>query len=822
MAEPQGETGGRQGAKSRSEPGPAAVAHSDGTLASAKWRVGRAMEAARGLVATLGPVWLAALVLLRAAGAVALDALIAATVALFPVLSYWRVLTSNVDDMAHFVLGDFFELHYPYRRFVADELASGRLPVWNPYVSAGHPALGDIQTATLYPIGWLFASIGGAGMTASLLEAQVIAHLALAAIFSYFFGRRVLSSRLGAAVLAVVFSCGGYLNSFPLQQMIILQVSIWLPLVLLFLDMAICWRSPALAIPAGMALAMAALAGHPQTWFYVLVGTAAYFVYRCLERGPHPAQLAIAAVVGGVGFGLAAPQLLPAYEQLKLTDRAEVGYPFTRYGFSFREMVGFLMPSRYGGRALYIGILTLALAAIGLADRRRPGAKWFWLGVSVVALFWSFGGNTIVQSLPHLAIPLLRLRDHERLSFLVNFAGAVLAGYGADALVARSYSVDVVRRSLRWLAWAAGGIAALAALFLYGAIAAIPEVRGEFDSLADRTLLALLFVAFSFALLAYRVRSGRAAPGWQAVVVLFLAFDLTTAGWKTATADGDPSKLYPSNLVVARIQTQAPGLYRIYSEGLLAGDGNAGSVYRLQDIVGNSPIELEAYKRFTREVPEVQRWRLLSVRFVLTKRDMSSDGRFQLSAKDGDIGAYELKPEFRLPRAWVVRVFAFAATADDELRLTSSIDPARVAVISDEALRLSAARPDATSPTSDSVEVLEYLPNRIVLRAALSEPGLLVVSEIYHSDWHATVDGAETSVYRVDGVLRGVPLEAGLHEVVFWFESAAFARGLGLARDVTTAALWVVAAEAGLRALWRAGRLALRRWRPGRTQAIRS
>jgi uncharacterized membrane protein YfhO len=100
------------------------------------------------------------------------------------------------------------------------------------------------------------------------------------------------------------------------------------------------------------------------------------------------------------------------------------------------------------------------------------------------------------------------------------------------------------------------------------------------------------------------------------------------------------------------------------------------------------------------------------------------------------------------------------------------------------------------------VQVTEYRPDRIAVVARLAEPGLLILSEIYHRDWLATVDGASAQVYKVDGVLRGLPLGAGEHEVVLLFEPASLARGLGIARDVANYALYVVLAECMLRAVY--------------------
>lgn len=716
-----------------------------------------------------------------------------------PALFFWRIFSGAPGDVATFARGDFTDLHYPYRRFVADELSRGVLPVWDPYVSAGHPALGDVQFASLYPIGAVFALLGGAGMPVLALEQQVVAHFALAGVFTYLLGRRLLRTRAGALVAALTFTYGGYLTSFPVQQVIILQTSVWLPLILLFLDVAICWRSPALAVPAGLALAMAALAGHPQTLFYVLLGAGLYFAYRCWERGPRPSHLLAGVVFLGLGLGLAAPQLIPAYQHLQLTDRGQVTYPFTTSGFAFRELFGALVPYRFGGQALYQGILPLALVGVALLHPTSKRAKGFWLLTAILALLLSFGGSTFLQSVLYLGLPPLKFRDHERLSFLVGLAVAMLAGYGADAALAQSLDRDALRRYLRGLLVALAGILGAAALFLYGAVTGYPEVRSSFDLLADRTFFTALLLALAIGLLAARLREPP-LRGWPLLAVLLIAVDLFSTSWQLNLQSGAPDKLYPMTATLAYLRTQTFGLYRIASEGLLPGDGNAGSAYRLQDIVGNSPLEMESYQRFTKEVGEWQRWRLLNVRYLVTKRNLDNDGRFRLAVREGDVSTYEIKPEYRLPRAWIVHRSVFAGSDADALALLNSIEPADEAVLQDERVSL-VASPPSTDPQAEpeQVDVLEYAPDRVVMSARLEAPGLLVASEVYHPDWVATVDGETVPILKADGVLRGVLLPAGRHRVEMTFVPTGFTLGLDLARQVARWVAYLVAFELAVR-----------------------
>ncbi|MGI6208762.1 MAG: hypothetical protein ACOYEW_11205, partial [Anaerolineae bacterium] len=157
-------------------------------------------------------------------------------VALLPLLLFWRLLTPVDADRAYVVEGDLSSQYYPLRAYAASRLAKGELPLWSPYVYGGQPALADIQTGALYPPSLLWGLIRGEDLSMQDLQLQALLHLSLAAVGMYFLVSRLSSSVLGGAVAGIAFSLGGYLTSFPVQQVTILSTAAWLPWLLLALD----------------------------------------------------------------------------------------------------------------------------------------------------------------------------------------------------------------------------------------------------------------------------------------------------------------------------------------------------------------------------------------------------------------------------------------------------------------------------------------------------------------------------------------------------------------------------------------------------------
>jgi uncharacterized membrane protein YfhO len=69
------------------------------------------------------------------------------------------------------------------------------------------------------------------------------------------------------------------------------------------------------------------------------------------------------------------------------------------------------------------------------------------------------------------------------------------------------------------------------------------------------------------------------------------------------------------------------------------------------------------------------------------------------------------------------------------------------------------------------VSVTSYQPNKIVCEANLTSPGFLTLSENWHPNWKAYLDGVRTKLYIADYALRAVWLEKGDHKVEFVFDS---------------------------------------------------
>jgi len=130
---------------------------------------------------------------------------------------------------------------------------------------------------------------------------------------------------------------------------------------------------------------------------------------------------------------------------------------------------------------------------------------------------------------------------------------------------------------------------------------------------------------------------------------------------------------------------------------------------------------------------------------------------------DRDLRIYENRTA--RPRAFWVPAAEWLASDEAVLRrLTAKeFDPGQAALI-----HARPPLPKLDSPAgSAEVELLGHEWGRAWVRVSAKGAGFLVLSDLYYPGWEARLDGAEVRLYPVDLALRGLPVPAGEHEVLF-------------------------------------------------------
>ena len=373
------------------------------------------------------------------------------------------------------LIGDAILQNYSWKRFAADSYASGRLPLWNPYILGGQPFLAGAQNGSLYPFGILFYALPLPQAYAAFLGL----HVWLAAMFAYRLARLLAADRLGGLVAGVTFAFCGFLVVSFVWPMVV-STAIWLPALLALIELAFRRRPlSALIVAAGaVVVAMQFLAGHLEMSLYLLLTAGLYTTLRvagrfCSERHarafvPGLATLAMVAL----GAALASVQLVPFGEAIQANVRG--GWSDYRetvdYALPRERWIAFVAPDYFGNPthhtyldlldggirsvahvrpngeprtdtewgsknyvegSAYVGILPLLLAPLGLLARPTAGGRALGI-VTLISLLLAFG--TPLYALLYYGIPgVNQLHTPFRWVYPLSLCLAILAGLGASA-----------------------------------------------------------------------------------------------------------------------------------------------------------------------------------------------------------------------------------------------------------------------------------------------------------------------------------------------------------------------------------------------------
>jgi len=690
-------------------------------------------------------------------------------------LYFWRVLTPNVPDQVSLPQGDFSGQFLAFGAYQARRLLAGEIPLWNPYNNAGHPFLADTQSAVFYPLRLLtiFGSQFTGGWNYYALQVEVILHYWVVSTLMYAYVRAITGLRLAGIVSAIIIAYGGYLTGYPPLQVAVLEAGVWLPLILLGIHKASAsatvgatrWNHRWLSI-SGLGLGVSLMAGHPQTSLFMIYVVLAYLAYRARQRRTPMLNTALmASLTLGIGFGLAAVQIIPGLEYTALTTRLDIGFDARSNGFPFSDLITFLIPNVFTiWSPLYSGITALALGGIAIYSKRELARFWGW--AAIVAMALSFGGATIAYHLAYLGVPGLALfRGQERAAYVVAFSVSILAGLGVAAVQQRWQLSSRARQTGAAIVIICWGLAVEAL------VARVIFPQADLDALTQWAFFLAILATLNWLLFRAAASGWRA---WPAAMVALIFFDLFSVSAKT---NWEPVPAGQRNLLsdlVPIVQSDG-GLYRV--DGRVGLGENYGSLIGLQDIRGTSPLRLKTLQNYL-SLPQYRMHQLLSVKYVFTDwTELEVPSTIKAETTIGSARATLRELDDPMPRAWMTHEFRIVSNDFDAIKLLAdqNFDP-RLTV-------LLAVDPNLTplqAPPSYEVAVVSYAPEKITINVSSTQDGVLVISELDYPGWIATVNSKETPILRADGALRAVALKAGEHQVELVFRPLSVALGAGI------------------------------------------
>lgn len=740
------------------------------------------------------------------------------------VLSVWVTILSLPMLRGRFLAGPWSDQYahgYAYREWGASQWsATGHIPLWNPEIFGGMPYVGAMHGDIFYPTAWLRLVLP----TDIAMNLGFFVHYILAGVFTYLLLRMIRASWTGAVVGGLAYQLSGVVASYvsPGHDGK-LFVTALLPLGLIALVMALRdrrWEGyPLLALTVGLAL----LSPQFQMAYYFLIVAGLFALY--LTFGLQPGRplalqlrdlgLALGAVA--LGFGVAMIQILPFYEYLPYSPRAEGYYGYegsVSFAIPWEHVPEFFLShfvgslSTYWGsnflklHSEYLGLPVVGLAVLGAATPGPRRKLVLWLGgIGILFLLISLGGSTPFYRVWWAVMPFVKqTRAPGMAFFVVAFVAALLAALGVDRLQAgEGKGVPKV-----WFAVAVA-VAVLAAAGLLGALAESLARSAEAELGRPRVARALdarraiQWGAFSSALALAALagvvvlysRGKLKGPTFAMLMALFVGGDLwwnANRFWNYSDAPRTIHRLDP----ITRYLAEQPRPFRVFMDpnapvypGALLMDHDIAEVF------GHHGNELDAFdqlwggKNIWRFRAHPKLWDLYAVRYVVARTTGLVGYRTVLSNVETSTGVEAVLLEREEPTQYARLVPAAAKVVREEavqtlLRRQFPVD--RVVILDQDAAVDTPPLEALPEPLNVAVEVEDWAPGQMRLRITPGAPqnAYVLVGENYYPNWHATVDGEPAPLLRGDVALMAVPVQAGAQQVELRFSSGVYAVGKGI------------------------------------------
>jgi Bacterial membrane protein YfhO len=712
-----------------------------------------------------------------------------------------------------FPQADQANLYYPQTVLETNAWRSGIMPLWNPYSLGGVPLLANGQSGIAYPVRIVLALVVSPLTNHDLIVAL---HVFLSGLFMFVFLKelrlRLLPAFLGAAAWMFAGWTSGLMN-----DEVTLIATAWLPLAFLFIHRASRTRSWRSAVAAGIPLGLMALGGQLQLVAIAFGVCGAYSTalaikplsQRRMLRPFDPARLAFPLLTLGVGAGLAAVTLLPSV--LNVDQGGRQPPSFSDFARNHTMPVNLFWHVFSGGPptgptlvylGMFVGLIPISLAFVGVVLRRPGAALGRWLAVGTFLL--AIGTSGVTWLAYHFVPGVSRLSSTGQAMWLFDFGVILLAAIGLDALL--EGSVQVARRlqvrQPAFARWSRRVAVLLAVLAVGGTTWQLMDyawyLNPPFTPKSERSAFFPTTPAISAI---QHDRGQRSAAEPQRLIGFDALVGNQSAVFSLEDADGYDSVV--SNRVRSLwyvmeglpVATAINEQRRITALGFSSGSSSSFITVFQPDKTRFELLERVGITTIIAYPPEV--------RALVSNPRMTPLVELEPIYLGSDASVLNLIGSH--PRAWIVHEADVASGASDALR--------RFAATNFDYRNRMVVEPGSGFGNSGGVSRRGTGPSAIATRNALTpngttftvragSPGWLVMADMYAPGWHVTVDGRDAKLVRADYTLRAVAIPAGRSRVVVRYRPPGFTLGV-LVSGLTSALLVALAVSA----CWRG-----RRW----------
>lgn len=481
-------------------------------------------------------------------------------------------------------------------------------------------------------------------------------------------------------------------------------------------------------------------------------------------------------------FNLFIPRLLGGGNGEDVGKDSETYKFFTSVGASPIEALREVKrtPTYWGSQPIveapaYVGAVVLFLFVFGLFMVKGP-TKWWLVGGVIMSLLLSYGKN--LGFLTNFFIDYVPMYNKFRavtsIQVILELCIPVLAIFGLVELFKNPEKGSEQLKALKIAAGISGGVAILFLLFkgsfdfvgandgyyrqAYGeygqsfvdALKADRKSMFTYDSI--RTLLLVLFSASGIWLFLNKKVTQNMLIIGLAVLILFdlVSVDRRYVNNENFVSALQVSKPFQANQADLEIMKD-DSHFRVFD---VVSSGARASYFH-NSLTGYHAAKMGRYNElfdFYIVKNNMNVLNMLNTKYVIADDDKGNVFPYVNQDANGN--------------AWFVSSLEKVNSANDEMMALDSLNT-RIKAVTTQELASSNFNVDSLS----TIDILDYKPNYLKYNSNNNHDGFAVFSELYYANgWNAYIDGQLSPHYRVDYVLRGMPIPKGQHTIEFKFE----------------------------------------------------
>lgn len=737
------------------------------------------------------------------------------------IIFFWEVIFLGKT----FIFRDIARSYYPFKHFVAENIRSGILPLWNQYIACGYPFFASLNSEIFYPPSVLYYILP----FQSGFNMFYLVHYFFALIFMYLLAKDFNLSTLSSLFASLCFTFSGYFISiFDTPSF---TPATWLPLTFLLFRRSLLNESNKnlYTIFAGFSLSMEFLNGDPIIWYCTFI---ILFIYLVVMKAKLTSYLRL-FLIFFIASGISAIQLIPTLELFKLSFRTDLSYDASTYwSLPPLHLINLLVPFSFGDftlsytdwhnldeqtllKSLYFGIFPLIFSflVIFTLSKTKDRESIFLSLILYISLFLIFGKYTPIYKLLYNFVPgLSSMRFPVKFFFLTAFSFALLSGRGIDLLI---FTKDRRQLYVKMLLIMSILIIILGILiFSFKDQIVVSFLKANLSknlSLHETYSMAIrvnetisrvlqMFGLFTLGcLLIFLLRMKKiSGTVFKIFAILILIIDIFPAGIKLfVLGPGNFYKEDEKNITFIKNNLDNQRIFLlcddatkkvVYGSNVIEASKNGkkslypdwGVLYGISDVEGYEGVGIRRHLNLGYGIIKKGKKRIsplldfLGVKYVITFLDLPKKFKF---IREDYVKIYE-NPDY-FPRAFVINK-AKSVSADEGFRaITSSdFDPASYCFIEDEIQELNMLKP--LKSVVQPANVIYPNPNKVIVEVHSNSDGYLVLTDNYYPGWKAYVDNKESKIYRAYYSFRAVKVDKGKHTVIFKYEPISFKIGFAI------------------------------------------